>query len=281
VRILLTGRQGQVGWELERALAPLGELVATERASLELADADAIRRVVRQAKPDLIVNAAAYTAVDRAESEPELAMRINGAAPGILAEEAKRLGALLLHYSTDYVFDGAKGAPYLESDAPNPLNHYGRSKLAGERAIVASGARHLILRTSWVYGLRGKNFLLTILARARSGAPLRVVDDQHGTPNWCREIAAATAQIVARHADAQGVYHMSAAGETIWHGFACAILQEAGIGTVVQSVTTAEFSAAVARPRYSVLDSAKLAREFGIVLPDWRESLHRGMAERE
>lgn len=281
MRILLTGRQGQVGWELERALAPLGELVATERASLELADADAIRRVVRQAKPDLIVNAAAYTAVDRAESEPELAMRINGAAPGILAEEAKRLGALLLHYSTDYVFDGAKGAPYLESDAPNPLNHYGRSKLAGERAIVASGARHLILRTSWVYGLRGKNFLLTILARARSGAPLRVVDDQHGTPNWCREIAAATAQIVARHADAQGVYHMSAAGETIWHGFACAILQEAGIGTVVQSVTTAEFSAAVARPRYSVLDSAKLAREFGIVLPDWRESLHRGMAERE
>jgi len=281
VRILLTGRQGQVGWELERALAPLGELVATERASLELADADAIRRVVRQAKPDLIVNAAAYTAVDRAESEPELAMRINGAAPGILAEEAKRLGALLLHYSTDYVFDGAKGAPYLESDAPNPLNHYGRSKLAGERAIVASGARHLILRTSWVYGLRGKNFLLTILARARSGAPLRVVDDQHGTPNWCREIAAATAQIVARHADAQGVYHMSAAGETTWHGFACAILQEAGIGTDVQSVTTAEFSAAVARPRYSVLDSAKLAREFGIVLPDWRESLHRGMAERE
>ena len=281
MRILLTGRQGQVGWELERALAPLGELVATERASLELADADAIRRVVRQAKPDLIVNAAAYTAVDRAESEPELAMRINGAAPGILAEEAKRLGALLLHYSTDYVFDGAKGAPYLESDAPNPLNHYGRSKLAGERAIVASGARHLILRTSWVYGLRGKNFLLTILARARSGAPLRVVDDQHGTPNWCREIAAATAQIVARHADAQGVYHMSAAGETTWHGFACAILQEAGIGTDVQSVTTAEFSAAVARPRYSVLDSAKLAREFGIVLPDWRESLHRGMAERE
>ena len=281
MRILLTGRQGQVGWELERALAPLGELVATERAGLELADADAIRRVVRQAKPDLIVNAAAYTAVDRAESEPELAMRINGAAPGILAEEAKRLGALLLHYSTDYVFDGAKGAPYLESDAPNPLNHYGRSKLAGERAIVASGARHLILRTSWVYGLRGKNFLLTILARARSGAPLRVVDDQHGTPNWCREIAAATAQIVARHADAQGVYHMSAAGETTWHGFACAILQEAGIGTDVQSVTTAEFSAAVARPRYSVLDSAKLAREFGIVLPDWRESLHRGMAERE
>ena len=281
MRILLTGRQGQVGWELERALAPLGELVATERASLELADADAIRRVVRQAKPDLIVNAAAYTAVDRAESEPELAMRINGAAPGILAEEAKRLGALLLHYSTDYVFDGAKGAPYLESDAPNPLNHYGRSKLAGERAIVASGARHLILRTSWVYGLRGKNFLLTILARARSGAPLRVVDDQHGTPNWCREIAAATAQIVARHADAQGVYHMSAAGETTWHGFACAILQEAGIGTDVQSVTTAEFSAAVARPRYSVLDSAKLAREIGIVLPDWRESLHRGMAERE
>lgn len=278
MKILLTGRNGQVGWELERALARIGDVVAVGLPKFDLTDADAIRRVVRETSPDVICNAAAYTAVDRAEVDPGLAMRANGTALGIIGEEAKRLGALLVHYSTDYVFDGTKGAPYLEDDAPNPLNHYGRSKLAGERAIVASGARHLILRTSWVYGLRGKNFLLTILARARSGAPLRVVNDQHGTPNWCRDIAAATARILASHADAQGVYHMSATGETTWHGFACAILQEAGIVTVVQSVTTAEFSATVERPRYSVLDSAKLARDFGIALPDWHESLRRCMA---
>jgi dTDP-4-dehydrorhamnose reductase len=165
LRILLTGRHGQVGWELERALPVLGEVVATDRSTLDLADPDAIRRVVRQTKPDLIVNSAAYTAVDKAESEPELAMRINGVAPGLLAEEAKRLGAAFVHYSTDYVFDGAKAAPYVEDDLPNPLNTYGRSKLAGERAVGESGCRHLILRTSWVYGPRGKNFYLTITAR--------------------------------------------------------------------------------------------------------------------
>ena len=169
LKILLTGRNGQVGWELERALAPLGEVVATDRSTLDLADPDMIRRVVREVKPEIIVNAAAYTAVDKAESEPELAMRINGFAPGVLAEEAKRLGALLVHYSTDYVFDGAKSGRYREDDIPNPLNVYGASKLAGERAIQASGCRHLILRTSWVYGARGRNFLLTICAARQRG----------------------------------------------------------------------------------------------------------------
>lgn len=279
MRILLTGRNGQVGWELERALGPVSELLATDRVLLDLADADAIRRAVREAKPQVIVNAAAYTAVDRAESESGLAMRINGATPGILAEEAKRLGALLVHFSTDYVFDGTKGAPYLEDDAPNPLNQYGRSKLAGERAIAASGARHLILRTSWVYGLRGRNFLVAILSRARSGAPLRVVDDQAGAPTWCRDIAQATARIVAAPRDASGVYHLGAGGATTWCGFARAIVAEARIAAEVQPITSAEYPAAAARPRYSVLDSAKFAREFGIALPDWRESLGRCLAE--
>lgn len=280
MRILLTGRHGQVGWELERALAPLGEVSATDRATLDLADADAIRRVVREAKPEIIVNAAAYTAVDKAESEPALAMQINGTAPGILAEEAKRLGALLVHYSTDYVFDGTKGAPYLEGDAPNPLNQYGRSKLAGERMIVASGTRHLILRSSWVYGLRGRNFLLAILARARSGAPLRVVDDQTGAPTWCREIAQATARVIAEQRAASGTYNLSAGGSTTWCGFARAILAQAGSAAAIQAIATAEFPAAAARPHCSVLDGAKLARDFGVALPDWREGLARCMAER-
>ncbi len=182
MRILLTGRSGQVGWELERALTPLGDLIATDRATLDLADADAIRRVVREVKPDVVVNAVAYTAVDRAETEPELAMRINGDAPGVLAEEAKRLDALLVHYSTDYVFDGTKATPYVETDAPGPLNVYGRTKLEGERAIEAVGGAHLILRTSWVYAPRGRNFFLAIAKKARAGEVLRVVDDQTGTP---------------------------------------------------------------------------------------------------
>ena len=192
MKILLTGRNGQVGWELERALAPLGEVVATDRSTLDLADPDAIRRVVREVKPEIIVNAAAYTAVDKAESEPELAMRINGFAPGVLAEEAKRLGALLVHYSTDYVFDGEKATPYVEEDEPNPINVYGRTKLAGERAIQASGCRHLILRTSWVYGARGKNFLLAILRKARDAQELRVVADQVGAPTSVELVARST-----------------------------------------------------------------------------------------
>jgi len=279
VRILLTGRNGQVGWELARTLAPLGEIIATDRAALDLADAGAVRRVVREAKPELIVNAAAYTAVDQAEAEPDLAMRINGAAPGVLADEAKRLGALLVHYSTDYVFDGSGKRAYAEGDATNPINAYGRSKLAGEQAIAASGARHLILRSSWVYGRRGRNFLLAILQRARSGAPLRVVDDQVGAPTWCRQIAEATARIVAGGSGAGGICNLSAGGETTWYGFARAIIALSGIAAEVKPITSAEYPTAAARPRYSVLDCARLSHEFGISLPHWRDGLARCMAE--
>jgi dTDP-4-dehydrorhamnose reductase len=265
-----------VGWELERALAPLGEVIATDRAALDLCDLDSIRRAVRAAKPEVIVNAAAYTAVDRAESEPEIAMRVNGEAPGALAEEAKRLGALLVHYSTDYVFDGAKPTPYAEEDEPNPLGVYGRTKLAGERAIAASGCRHLILRTSWVYGPRGKNFLLTILRKARAGEALRVVDDQRGAPNSSATLAAATARVLAACTagrGAAGLYHLSAGGATTWYGFARAILEEAGIPAEVTAVESDGYPGAARRPANSVLDGARLRARFGISLPAWRECL--------
>ncbi|RMF81743.1 MAG: dTDP-4-dehydrorhamnose reductase, partial [Nitrospirae bacterium] len=198
MRILLTGSRGQVGWELARALAPLGEVVALDHAALDLEDEGAVRRAVREARPRVVVNAAAYTAVDRAESEPERAMRINGEAPGWLAQEAAACGAALVHYSTDYVFDGRKPAPYVESDPPAPLNAYGRSKLAGERAVAAAGVPHLILRTSWVYAARGRNFPRTILRLARERDLLRVVDDQVGAPTWARWIAGATAACLAQ-----------------------------------------------------------------------------------
>lgn len=270
-----------VGWELEHSLAPLGELRAYDRAGLDLAQPDAIVARVREAKPQLIVNAAAYTAVDRAESEPELAMQVNGTAPGILAEEAKRAGALLVHYSTDYVFDGRKDGPYVEDDAPNPLGVYGRTKLAGERAIQASGCRHLILRTSWVYGLRGKNFLLTMLRLAQERPELRVVDDQFGAPTWCRHIATATAHLAesACAADDGGLYHMTAAGSTSWCGFAREILAARGIATPVVPIATREYPTPARRPANSVLSSARLAARYGLRLPDWPVSLRACLSE--
>ncbi|MDA8109626.1 MAG: dTDP-4-dehydrorhamnose reductase [Betaproteobacteria bacterium] len=282
MRILLTGRNGQVGWELERTLPPLGEVIATDRATLDLSKPDAIRRVVREAKPDLIVYAAAYTAVDKAESEPELAHAINATAPGVLAEEAKRLGALLVHYSTDYVFDGCKTTPYVEDDAPNPLNVYGASKLAGERAIQASSCRHLIFRTSWVYGARGHNFLLTILRAAREKPELRVVDDQLGAPTWCREIARATADAIPLAlADPSklGLYHASCTGATSWFGFAVEILRVADIPTRVHAIASSQHPTAALRPANSRLSNVKLATTLGIALGDWRESLARCMRE--
>jgi len=212
-----TGRDGQVGARLAQALAPIGTVLATSRRELDLADADALRQHVRDARPDVIVNAAAYTAVDKAETETELASAVNAVAPGILAEEAKRLGALLVHYSTDYVFSGEANAPYKEGDATAPLSVYGRTKLDGEERIRSSGCRHLILRTSWVYDTRGRNFLLTILKRARAGETLRVVGDQQGVPNWSAMIARATAACIER--GGEGLFHLSAAGQTSWHGF--------------------------------------------------------------
>jgi dTDP-4-dehydrorhamnose reductase len=271
LKILLTGRNGQVGWELERALAPLGEIVATDRSTLDLADPDAIRRVVREVKPEIIVNAAGYTAVDKAESEPELAMRINGFAPGVLAEEAKRLGALLVHYSTDYVFDGEKATPYVEDDAASPINAYGRSKLAGERAITGVGGNHLILRTSWVYSERGKNFLLTILRLARAKPELRVVDDQIGAPTSGTAIARATAQLL--NLGARGLYHLSASGRVSWCGFARAILARAGIETPVVAIRTEDYPTPARRPRNSCLDCSYLRADYGLTLATWEELL--------
>jgi len=285
MRMLLTGVGGQVGWELRRTLAPLGELIAVDRRALDLADAAALARAVREARPHLVVNAAAHTAVDRAESEPELANAVNATAPGVLAEECRHLGAALVHYSTDYVFGGDKAGPYTEDDAPAPINVYGASKLRGERAIQAAGARHLILRTSWVYGLRGANFLLTMRRLARERPELRVVDDQTGAPTWCRMIAEATAQLVARglgtrggaglFAEASGVYHLAAGGATTWYGFAREIFAGSEGGPPIVPITTAQHPTPARRPANSRLDCAKLERAFGVRLPAWNESLRR------
>jgi dTDP-4-dehydrorhamnose reductase len=271
LRILLTGAGGQVGWELKSTLAALGEVKAFDRAQLDLADTPRLVAAVRAMQPDAIVNAAAYTAVDKAESDREAAFAANATAPRVLAEEAKRAGALLVHYSTDYVFDGEKPAPYVETDATNPISVYGESKLAGERAVAKVGGRHLILRTSWVYGPRGKNFYLTMLRLARERTELRVVDDQVGAPTSSLAIARATVQLLQR--GAQGLYHMSATGEVSWCGFARAILARAGIGTPVHAIGTKDYPTPARRPRNSRLDCSKLRREHVVALAPWEEQL--------
>lgn len=295
MRILLTGARGQVGWELRRTLSTLGEVIATDAEQLDLANPDAITRMVRESRPDLIVNPAAYTAVDKAEQERDLAMRINGIAPGILADEAREIGALLVHFSTDYVFDGRKQDAYTEDDAPNPLNVYGASKLAGEQAVTASGAAHLILRTSWVYGLRGNNFLRTMLRLGSERRELRVVDDQAGAPTWSRMLAIATAQILSpltvsapgvreRFGAAGGIYHLSAGDRTTWCGFARAIFAEATKRTGCQipeliPIPTADYPTPAARPRNSVLSNEKVARRFGVRMAPWTTALSLCMEE--
>lgn len=286
--ILLTGPNGQVGWELQRTLAPLGPVVAVGRDRLDLASPDSIRAAIRDIEPGLVVNAAAYTAVDRAEEEQTLAMAVNGEAPGILAEEAKRAGVALIHYSTDYVFDGTASRPYRETDPANPVSTYGRGKLAGEQAVAAVGGAYLILRTAWVYSLRGGNFLLTMRRLAGERAELRVVDDQHGSPTWARAIAEATALILAQCGAADGpgelterggLYHLTAAGETTWHGFAEAIvgsMRAAGEPVAckrVLPIPTADYPTPARRPASSVLDCGKLESAFGIRLPDWEDQL--------
>lgn len=294
--ILLIGVTGQVGGELKRALAPLGHVVATNRHSLDLADSDTICRVIRDTVPGLIVNAAGYTQVDQAEDEPERAMAINGTAPGIMAEEAKRLAIPLVHYSTDYVFDGTGNAadgivrPYRETDLPAPLSEYGRSKLAGEEAIQAVSPIHLILRTSGVYSNRGVNFLHTVRALASAQQELQIVDDQIVSPTWARVIAAATAEILrlgwtqvnensgvslgATH----GLYHLSAAGSTTWCEFARAIVEadvsaRRGRQVRVNGISTEDYPLPAIRPAYSVLDNSALETAFGIKLPDWHDQL--------
>lgn len=281
-KILLTGVNGQVGWELRRSLAPLGQVVAMDSRALDLSDGAAIRRVVTELRPRLIVNPAAYTAVDKAEAELESARAVNAVAPGVLAETAKQCRAILVHYSTDYVFDGSKDGPYLEDDAPNPLNVYGSTKLEGEEAIRASGVRHLILRTSWVYGTRGGNFLLTMQRLMKERPELKIVDDQIGAPTWSRMIAETTALILAqclspaRGADRPepwGTYHLTCGGATSWYGFASAIAELGGYSTRLTPIPTADYPTPARRPANSRLDNGKLARVFGLWLPDWREAL--------
>lgn len=284
MKILITGKNGQVGYELERSLQGLGEIISLDRQQMDLADLDQVSQVMRAIRPDLIVNAAAYTSVDKAESEPELAMRINGEAPGVLAEEAKKTGAALIHYSTDYVFDGLKSGAYIESDLTNPVNTYGRTKLAGEQAIQSTGVSHLILRTSWVYGMRGKNFLLTMLRLGQGRDELRVVADQHGAPTWCRTIADTTAHIVAQANGSRrtrdwlqehsNIYHLTAQGQTTWHGFAEAIFKHSSIveQPLVTAIASHEYKLAAARPTNSVMSCKRLMDTF-CDLPRWNEAL--------
>ena len=291
MRILLLGKNGQVGWELQRALAPLGELVACGSAEADLRDPAALAGLVKRVKPQLIVNAAAHTAVDRCESEPERAMAINAQAPGLLAREAAALDALLVHYSTDYVFDGSGSRPWAEADATGPLNIYGRSKLAGEEAIRASGCRHLILRTSWVYAARGGNFARTMLRLAGERESLNVIDDQIGAPTGAELIADVTAHAlrgVVRRPDLAGTYHLAAAGATSWHGYATHVIEAArGMAAsavevapdAIHAVPSTAFATPARRPLNSRLDCSKLQRAFDLHLPDWRIGVDRLLAE--
>ena len=295
MKLLVTGATGQVGWELARSLMPLGEVVALDRAACDLSDPQAAAAVVAGYAPDVIVNAAAYTAVDKAESEPELANRINADAVGALADTARSLGALLVHYSTDYVFDGSKATAYVETDPTAPLNVYGASKLAGEQAIAASGCDYLLLRTTWVYAARGQNFVATMLRLFAEREQLRVVGDQHGAPTWARNIADATAGLIcwAQAATAVGdpvqrMYNLSAAGETTWHGFAEEIhrlavqrwpdhpwkLRE------IEAIPTSAYPTPAARPHNSRLDGTLLAEETRVVMPHWRDALVRCLEDR-
>jgi len=294
MRILLLGKDGQVGWELQRALAPLGELRACGRGEADFADPDALRALVRAAAPDVIVNAAAYTAVDKAESDQHAAHVCNAVAPGVLAEEAAALGAWLVHYSTDYVFDGSKQGAWAETDAVNPLSVYGRTKYDGEERIRASGASHLILRTSWVFAARGGNFARTMLRLAKERETLSVVADQHGAPTGAELLADATALALYRIAalgdkgrDLSGTYHLAASGSTTWHAYARHVLAQAQVhGAVlkagpeaVQAIATSAFPTPAARPANSRLDCSKFCASFGLVLPDWRYHVNRMIAE--
>lgn len=283
--ILLTGINGQVGFELARTLQGLGKVVALDRSALDLSDLDQVRRVVQEVKPSLIVNPAAHTAVDKAESERDLAMRLNAEVPAVLAEAAKQLGAGLVHYSTDYVFDGTKDGVYVETDATNPQNVYGESKLAGEQAIEASGCAHLIFRTSWVYGARGNNFLRTMLRVGAERPELNVVADQIGAPTWSNTIAALTSNVLAQAAGAtdvaqwwaehSGVYHLTASGSTSWHGFAEAIFEFSALEKkpVVKPISASAWPTPAKRPANSRISNDKLAEVFGVRAPDWKEAL--------
>ncbi len=287
LRILISGQQGQVSQALQQRLQGMGELIVLGRDQLDLSRPESIRPVVCDIKPDLIINAAAHTAVDQAESEPDLAFAINATSPGVFAEEAAALGIPMIHYSTDYVFDGSKAGAWVESDAPNPLGVYGSSKLAGERAIAAAGGKHLILRTSWVYSLTGRNFLLTMQRLLQEREKLSIVADQIGAPTWAGTIAASTAALVERWRDgapgAWGVYHLTASGETSWFGFAEAIGQQLiNSGkpcATLEPIASSAYPTPAARPLNSRLDCSLLQREWGVSQPDWHDALLECLAQ--
>lgn len=307
LKILLAGKTGQIGGELALLLSRRSEVIAPDRREFDLGNPDQIRRTIFEVRPQVIINAAAYTAVDQAEADETTALAINAKAPGVMAEAAKEIGAALVHYSTDYVFDGLKDSPYEESDAPNPINAYGRTKLAGERAIQASGAPHLIFRCAWVYATRGRNFVLSILRLATERDELRIVRDQTGAPTWSREIATATTRILgqlSRRMQGCGwtegtgnIYHMTAAGETTWFDFAKTILEESrGVGMDtpwyaaatgghairarrVIPIATSEYPTAARRPAYSVLSNARLERDFGFRPADWQTQLRAALRQ--
>ena len=287
MKILITGQHGQVSQALQQRLPPLGELIVLGREQLDLTNVDQIRQQVRAHRPDLIINAAAHTAVDQAESEPEVAFAINAIAPGILAEEAKALGAPLIHYSTDYVFDGSKPAPYTETDTPNPLGVYGQSKLAGEQAIAAVGGEHLILRTSWVYSNHGKNFLLTMQRLLQEKPQMRIVADQIGAPTWAGTIADSTRALIehwqAGAAGAWGVYHLTAQGETSWFGFAEAIgehLRTTGKAcSELEPIPSSAYPTPAKRPLNSRLDCSLLQQQWHVAQPHWLDALRECLAQ--
>ncbi|MFC5520602.1 dTDP-4-dehydrorhamnose reductase [Polaromonas jejuensis] len=294
MKILLLGKKGQVGWELQRSLAPLGELIALDRHSPELcgdlADLQGLAQTVQTVRPDVIVNAAAHTAVDKAESEPELARLINATAPGLLAQEANKLGAWLVHYSTDYVFDGSGSRPWTETDTPAPLNVYGQTKVEGEQLIAANCKNYLIFRSSWVYAARGDNFAKTMLRLAQERERLTVIDDQWGAPTGAELIADVTAHairhILQRPQDA-GLYHLAASGETTWHGYAKHLIAQAGrvqhamkiVAREVTSVPGSAFPTPAKRPHNSRLDTTKLQTTFGLGLPSWQQGVDRMLNE--
>lgn len=294
LKILLLGKNGQVGWELQCSLAPLGELVALDAKSQhlcgDLSNLEGIAQTIRDVAPDIIVNAAAHTAVDKAESEPELARTVNSLAPGILAQEAKRSGAWLIHYSTDYVFDGTGGLPWLETDDTGPLSVYGKTKLEGEEAIRASGCKHLIFRTSWVYAARGNNFAKTMLKLAQERDSLKVINDQVGAPTGADLLADVTAHAIrtALHRpEVSGLYHLVAKGQISWHGYASFVIdfaRQAGVEIkvapeAIQSVSTSAFPAAAKRPSNSRLDTSRLQKTFGLNLPHWQSGVTRMLTE--
>jgi dTDP-4-dehydrorhamnose reductase len=297
-RILLTGASGQVGGELLETLKPLGELIAPTRAEMDLANADSVRQMIRAVRPRWIVNPGAYTAVDKAETEPELAFAINAEAVRIMGQEARAIGAGVIHFSTDYVFDGSGSTPYRETDATRPVSVYGASKLAGEKTLAHTGAAHMIFRTSWVYGTRGKNFLLTILKLARERETLRVVADQYGAPTWSRDLAGMTAEVIRKCdaraltqelvgalAEVEDVFHATGASETTWYGFAAEAvrLQQEGAPGVrfaaIEAITTAEYPTPAKRPANSRMNCERLKERFGWEMPDWRHSLREVLAE--